>query len=798
YVSAARFGNYSDTEMRIFDASFNVLPYYDGDVTAVGYAAGTKLTAATTTNGWDHRVRVNGDLNFDFVDLQFSVSSEVGSTTVWMYGVDGAMLTCSYSVSTSGVTPSEANGPAKIIQFFDANGHVTSVAKFAANTVYTLRVYLDGATAFDFGMFNVSVTMYFGKISYGNVTDLAETVQIEVEEGCSFALPTTIEGTVTSVTLEGKEILSRVEDGKAIINGSAVTAFGQEKVLLIETTEGTYSLYADVATKFITTADELKALGVGGNRTNTADITGYYALANDITFEHAADYSDLVAAGYPKNGDYYFKGTFDGFGHTLYNIRVSDGGIFGLMRGATVKNLNMENVYLIDNPPSGVSNQDGGYMAILAFSAPSSVFENINITIASSPNAWTWKRDGLFVCSSSWGAATYRNITVDASGLKLKTLLGISHNANNVYENVVITAADYVAIGYTADSYATGSVQNTAALMSEFPAGVTFIRNSKLNVVQTHANATLLVYTGDETALGFAEGTTVYEAVQDNRKAMWANANTGETGTGDLGLTMEAQRIRITKGLEEDYASIQFSLSREMTGTYAFFAWYIDSTGARHGSNVYLRLDGKANQTTADGMTVIALDMDGKPVTSFAANTAYEMRWYGKGVATAFEIGCCVTSGNFITTYFANPSSGSGQLINATNNAGTLPIYTGDVTKLGFEEGTSVQYRTEEHDLVGGAGNWWQTGTAVEINGETLDCSTNLKRQLGQPIIYADANYDVVCIEFALSEAVASGNVFHVWAYDEAAAPLGNTAVRVGQAWAESGFAGAIYDKDGN
>jgi hypothetical protein len=65
-------------------------------------------------------------------------------------------------------------------------------------------------------------------------------------------------------------------------------------------------------------------------------------------------------------------------------------------------------------------------------------------------------------------------------------------------------------------------------------------------------------------------------------------------------------------------------------------------------------------------------------------------------------------------------------------------------------------------------------------------------------VIYADADYDVVCIEFALSEAVASGSVFHVWAYDEAKTHLGGGEVVIGKAWAETGFAAAIYDKDGN
>jgi hypothetical protein len=191
--------------------------------------------------------------------------------------------------------------------------------------------------------------------------------------------------------------------------------------------------------------------------------------------------------------------------------------------------------------------------------------------------------------------------------------------------------------------------------------------------------------------------------------------------------------------------------------------------------------------------------MNGKQATSFVPGQAYELRWYDANhIAYGFEFGCCEQNGEAITVYFANPSSGKGQLLTATHNAGTLSLYTGDVTELGFEEGTSVQYKTDEYDLVGGSGNWWQSGTAVEINGQILDCSTNVKRQSAKPVVYANADYDVVCIEVALSEAIASGNVFYVRTYDAGGAHLGGGAVVLGNAWAASGFAGAIYDKEGN
>ena len=791
YVTASRFGNYSNT--RVYTAeSGALLPYYTGDVTAVGYAAGAKVTAATITNGWDNRVRIPADQNYDYVDVQFSTNRANSSGTIWMNNIAGAMMHGSYSVSLSGATPSDANVAAKVVQFFNANG--TIATSLVANTVYTMRVYLDGAGSIEFGTFNCSadnpITFYFGAITLGNVIDLDETVEIEVANG-KFALPTTIAGTIKSVSLDGKEIFSSVSGGKVVINASAVDSYGAERSLSIITDVATYSLEAMVVTKYIKTAEDLKALGVGGNRTNTENIYGYYALANDITFEHASDYSDLMAAGYPKNGDYSFYGTFDGCGYTLYNMRVCDGGIFGIMRG-TVKNLNLVDVYLTDSPASGVSNQNGAYIAILAHAAPSGVFENINISIASSPSAWSWKRDGLLVNSGSWGSTTFRNITIDATGLKLKTLLGISHNSANVYENVVIKAMDYVAIGYTADSYATvdgKGVQNTAALMNEFPAGVTFIpKGASKTIVWANGNTELPVYSGDVTALGFAAGTKVYEAVQDNRTGMWG----GGQGT-NLGLTMEQQRIRITKAPSEDYASVQFSVSRAFTGKYAFYTWYMAEAkagGSRPSSSVYFMADGSSGNNL--GISAVAYDMNGKKATTFVPGQVYELRWYDANhIAYGFEFGCCEANGESITVYFANQSAGNENPVTVgKSETSLLGRYMGDVTALGFAAGTDVYYEVQDNRT-----NAWSAGTAYAL---TMEQQT--------VVISKGADEEYASIQFMFSrDLAATGSIFTAWYFDEAGANKGlcgylkaNGTYSKDSALAIADFKVEAYDMDGN
>ena len=343
----------------------------------------------------------------------------------------------------------------------------------------------------------------------------------------------------------------------------------------------------------------------------------------------------MVAAGYPDKGttSYSFKGTFDGRGYTLYNMRVSDGGIFGRVTG-TVKNLKMRNVFLADSPTTGVSNQNGAYMAILAYAAPNGTFEDIDITIASSPSAWSWKRDGLLVNTTGGGAATFRNITIDASGLKLKTLLGTHHNSKNVYENVVIKATGYVAIGYTGDSYASG-VENTAVLMSEFPAGVTFEYVNSMVAQNAAYLDDYVLYDGDVTALGFAEGTRVLKAGID--PSVWDNAYASRAKLGYIDTNY-------------DYVDIQLSLNKSC----AFTMWDGVST------SYTVTATSVTPNPAANTRTIQFLDANGNAVTSFAANTVYTLRVYMKAtngdVLKNFQL-TTTTAGAVI--YFGNVTFGN-------------------------------------------------------------------------------------------------------------------------------------------
>ena len=612
----------------------------------------------------------------------------------------------------------------------------------------------------------------------------------------------------TSVVVDGDKVTC-VLDPEMV---AAAPYFFGYKVIMLTIEIGGASIDIPVTvtavTKEINTAEELQKLGVGGgflqaNGTDYGgngngaergnDVVGYYLLGDDI------DASGVYfAAGY-VTGNSYFRGTFDGNGHTISNVIVSEGGIFGGMHGATVKNVNFKNVEYHGNTVPGIgqgynnTKQYGQYFGLFAHYAASTTITDVNIQISALyTTSNLGKQTGLLVYKSEDGGNVFSKINIDASGLMINNVLGMYADESKVtYTEITIKAAGYTSIGFSDGG-------NTA--LTDWPGDV---RLEKAVAVTDWKGATLPRYEGDVTELGFAEGTTVYK-------------HTAPAATSaDIWSVMSNNSVRLTKAVDEDYASIQFVLGRdfntEADATYAFFSWMNalpeGATEKVYAAGGWLKQNGgtaASNEAgfnaSANGFNFVVIDADGNVVTDsnpLKAGTVYTLRIYCDYLV---DLQLCVyaISGEPMDVYFANPSSGNGKLLQGTNNAGTMPIYAGDVTELGFEEGTTVQYKTDEYDLVGGSAYWWQSGTAVEINGETLDCSTNPKRQTAQPVIYEDADYDVVCIKFALSEAVASGRVFHVWVYDEAATHLGGGEVSIGQAWAETGFAGAIYDAEGN
>lgn len=188
---------------------------------------------------------------------------------------------------------------------------------------------------------------------------------------------------------------------------------------------------AYVATQIIDTVEKMNSLQYNAG---AASITGYYILA-----EAGLNYSGqtIKDSGNPGASD-GFAGIFNGLGNTISNYTQPNEwkfhSLFGTLRGATIKNVNFENVVV-----NGYNNS-----GLFAINIVSSTLENITITnfkfaytATSQPVHWS---SGIF--SGSYVlSAVFKNITVDMNGNRLNALIG-NNSTNHVnaasFENVDI------------------------------------------------------------------------------------------------------------------------------------------------------------------------------------------------------------------------------------------------------------------------------------------------------------------------------------------------------------------------
>lgn len=152
-----------------------------------------------------------------------------------------------------------------------------------------------------------------------------------------------------------------------------------------------YLVNAVVATKVITTYTELTQMqeygGVQSVTTSAGktyyNYSGYFVLGNDIVVQPSdpvfemdcvtgfGSQSEMVAA----NG---FSGTFNGNGHTIYNLRANHSGLLGdIASGSAIKNVAFVNVTV-------TGNADNSGAGVIGFSAFGTTIENVFISMSTS------------------------------------------------------------------------------------------------------------------------------------------------------------------------------------------------------------------------------------------------------------------------------------------------------------------------------------------------------------------------------------------------------------------------------
>jgi len=196
----------------------------------------------------------------------------------------------------------------------------------------------------------------------------------------------------------------------------------QTKAELKDTTPY-YYVDTVVATKVIKNWNEFKETfysGGGTTYTSGTKVEGYYVLGADIAVTGNINHGVYTSALY----DAGFVGVLDGRGRTFNASTVGsyNGGTFGLLNGATIKNMKM----IVP-----CANYEG---SVIGNQANDCIFKNLDITIptAASDNAGRGRIVGRFSQDNLWEDIT---IKVGASQT-LSTVFGANTNGSNTFIKV--------------------------------------------------------------------------------------------------------------------------------------------------------------------------------------------------------------------------------------------------------------------------------------------------------------------------------------------------------------------------
>ena len=175
---------------------------------------------------------------------------------------------------------------------------------------------------------------------------VASSSPLSLENGDTYQIQAT-------VIIDGKETqnpsisYSSSDENIAKVDSNGLVTPVKEGEASITVTFGELSAIfkADVYTKAIKTTSDWLAMISEENENNYGE---RYYLANDIDFSGVA-YKGYVAIGVKKDDDHGFCGEINGFGHSLSNITMGatidyHQSLFGIITGATIRNIAFENV----------------------------------------------------------------------------------------------------------------------------------------------------------------------------------------------------------------------------------------------------------------------------------------------------------------------------------------------------------------------------------------------------------------------------------------------------------------------
>ena len=151
----------------------------------------------------------------------------------------------------------------------------------------------------------------------------------------------------------------------------------------------------------------------------------YFTLANDI---NVSSYN----TGSAQTWESGFAGTLDGRGKSLVGGGMYGGGLFGVLNGATIKNIEFKDVQ---------AGGAGGNRVLFAQHIKSATILNVKIYITSKTDMLNQQYLNSVIACGHVANLTMTDVLIDATGSKLPFILGQgSVNSNIKAQNVVVKA----------------------------------------------------------------------------------------------------------------------------------------------------------------------------------------------------------------------------------------------------------------------------------------------------------------------------------------------------------------------
>ena len=634
------YGDYADTndatiekpENVVTDGSGTELSQYTGANSDIGFADTDYVFEQVTTSAWDHRAHIGNSSTADFLVFDFSINNP-SNLTIW-FTRNGSVVAGYSNIVTSAGAVVKNECAARTIYVFGADG--SGVSSIAANTKYTMWVYLGGADAFHgIAIGNSSATIYYANVRY--VSGVGENI---MRQGDANGLLPEYTDNVEDLGFElGTFVQTLVGDSDAwaesiYANRARITADGTQDYIAVDFAvqndiSGDYIFYlwaasgnGSVSKAGVCSVFTISIVDANGFAVDSLEAGKRYTM---FVYDPGATY---LAIGAFCNNTIYFGNVTYGTGELeepyelLNNATAYEGDVtaLGFAEGEYVQQAVTE---ATDNVWDGTRQatavdlcaSEGQYVSIM-FSLDK------DFTSSDGNLFFVWCRLG-----ETWPTNFYVTLTASANARILGTngeVVTDTLKANTVY--MLELYADGV------DRYQVANINKMALTVSFATKSLKTYSTSIANSPVTGSvDGTVTVSYGNN-ELGFGRNEVIKQLETETVSNVWSDTQaTSGKGRSSWLIKVASEAGKVAK--------IRFALSKDFTSTgMLFYVWaYSDNSGT-------CPANGSVTLSGSSAMTASITDEAGNAVTELKANQVYVLSLYVE-TAIKYDVGNFVADG---------------------------------------------------------------------------------------------------------------------------------------------------------